>query len=245
MRRKVETMEKVIRNEEDLLQLLDRLLEEEKPINWNAFYTDRKRKVPFFVHLPDENLVRYFQSESFKPGKVLELGCGHGRNAIYLAEKGCKVDAVDASKEALNWAREEAAKREVHVKFIEENLFDLSLTPHTYDFVYDSGCFHHIAPHRRMSYIALVKRSLKEGGEFALTCFIENGELGGSTLSDLEVYQKRSLQGGLGFTEEKLIAIFQQDFEPVEVTEMKKMGSESGAFGVSGLLTARFRLRSR
>ncbi|WP_273833690.1 class I SAM-dependent methyltransferase [Guptibacillus sedimenti] len=238
-------MEKVIRNEEDLLQLLDQLLEEEKPINWDAFYSDRKREVPFFVHLPDENLVRYFQSESFKPRKVLELGCGHGRNAIYLAEKGCKVDAVDASKEALNWARDEAHKRQVNINFIEKNLYYLSLTPHTYDFVYDSGCFHHIAPHRRMSYIALVKRSLKEEGEFALTCFIENGELGGSSLSDLEVYQKRSLQEGLGFTEEKLIAIFQQDFEPVEVTEMKQRDSESGTFGVSGLLTARFRLRSR
>lgn len=238
-------MEKVIRNEEDLLQLLDQLLEEEKPINWNAFYSDRERKVPFFVQLPDENLVRYFQNKSFTPNKVLELGCGNGRNAIYFAQQGCDVDAIDASREALNWAREEADKRQVHVNFIEENLFELSLTPHTYDFVYDSGCFHHIAPHRRMSYVSLVKQALKPGGEFALTCFVENGALGGATLSDLEVYQKRSLQGGLGFTEEKLLAIFEQDFDPVEVTEMKQMDSESGTFGVSGLLTARFRLRSR
>lgn len=244
MRGMVDTMEKVIRNEEDLLQLLDQLLEEENPINWNAFYSDRERKVPFFVQLPDENLVRYFQSKSFTPQKVLELGCGNGRNAIYFAQKGCRVDAIDASSEAINWAREEADKRQVHVNFMEENLFELSLTPHTYDFIYDSGCFHHIAPHRRMSYIALVKQALKPGKEFALTCFIENGPLGGSTLSDLEVYQKRSLQGGLGFTKEKLLTMFQQDFEPVEVIEMNQMDPTSGMFGVSGLWAARFRLRS-
>ncbi|WP_226659143.1 class I SAM-dependent methyltransferase [Pseudalkalibacillus hwajinpoensis] len=142
------------------------------------------------------------------------------------------------------WAREEAAKKQLHVNFIEENLFTLSLTPHTYDFVYDSGCFHHIAPHRRMNYIALVKQALKAGGEFALTCFIENGELGGSSLSDLEVYQKRSLQGGLGFTEEKLLAIFHQDFKAIEMKEMNQVDTESGKFGVRGLWTARFRLRS-
>ena len=244
MRRKVEKMEKVIRNQEELLQLLDQLLEEEKPINWNAFYSNRERKVPFFMNFPDENLVSYFQNMQLTPGKVLELGCGHGRNAVYLAETGCEVDAVDASTEALEWAREEAAKRQAQVNFIEENLFELSLTNNTYDLVYDSGCFHHIPPHRRMSYIGLVKRALKPGGTFALTCFIENGELGGSSLSDLEVYQKRSLQGGLGFSEEKLCAIFQQDFEPMEIKKMKSVDSSSGMFGVSGLWAARFRIRS-
>jgi hypothetical protein len=68
--------------------------------------------------------------------------------------------------------------------------------------------------------------------------------LGGSSLSDLEVYQKRSLQGDLGFTEEKLSAIFQQNFEPIEMKEMKRVDTGSGMFGVSGLWTARFRLRS-
>ncbi|MGB8001362.1 MAG: class I SAM-dependent methyltransferase, partial [Anaerobacillus sp.] len=239
---KADTMEKVIQNQEDLLLLLDQLLEEEKPIDWDKFYSDRDRKVPFFVNDPDENLVTSFQNNQISPGKVLELGCGNGRNAIYLAEKGFEIDAVDSSKEALAWAKEEARKNQVSINFIEENLFKLSLSTHTYDIVYDSGCFHHIAPHRRMSYIALLKKALKSGGTFMLTCFIEDGVLGGSSLSDLEVYQKRSLQGGLGFTEEKLKTIF-QDFEAIEIKKMKQVDASDGMFGVEGLWVARFRLR--
>lgn len=37
---------------------------------------------------------------------VLDVGCGNGRNAIYLAAKGCNVHAVDASEVALGYARE-------------------------------------------------------------------------------------------------------------------------------------------
>ena len=40
------------------------------------------------------------------PGRVLELGCGPGRNAIYMAEKGYKVDAIDISEHAIEWGKD-------------------------------------------------------------------------------------------------------------------------------------------
>lgn len=43
------------------------------------------------------------------PGRVLELGYGNGRNAVYLAGQGCHADAVDFSAKAIGWARERAA----------------------------------------------------------------------------------------------------------------------------------------
>jgi 2-polyprenyl-3-methyl-5-hydroxy-6-metoxy-1,4-benzoquinol methylase len=42
------------------------------------------------------------------PGRVLDLGCGPGRNAVWLAKAGFSVDAIDLSPEALAWARERA-----------------------------------------------------------------------------------------------------------------------------------------
>src|SRR5579875_1376891 len=42
------------------------------------------------------------------PGRVLELGCGHGRNAMYMASLGCGVDAVDFPARAIEWAKERA-----------------------------------------------------------------------------------------------------------------------------------------
>lgn len=78
------------------------------------------------------------------------------------------MDAVDLSKEALQWAEERAKEQSVTVQFILENIFKLEIQQSKYDIVYDSGCFHYIAPHRRMDYIELLKRALKPGGYFGL-----------------------------------------------------------------------------
>lgn len=231
-------MKETIYDYNDLLEMLDSLLREPTEF-WNNFYSDRNKGVPFFIDSPDENLVSYFEKNVFKPGKVLELGSGPGRNAIYFAQKGCTIDAVDLSEETLKWAEERANYKNVSINFINENIFDLNIEEGTYDIVYDSGCFHHIAPHRRMNYIDIVKRALKPNGFFAITCFIEGGELGGAEISDWEVYRLRSLNGGLGYTEEKLRLIF-RDFKEIEIRKMKVIEQPNVVFGVPDFLTALF-----
>ena len=230
-----------IYNYDDLLKMLDQLLIENSSFNWDNFYTNRDRNVPFFANYPDENLVEYFEKGLFQPGKrVLELGCGPGRNAIFFAENGCVVDAVDLSEEALEWGRQRAEKKNLTVNFCKDNIFNINKNEESYDIVYDSGCFHHIAPHRRMSYLNLVRKALKPNGLFGITCFKQGGKFGGSDISDWDVYRLRSLQGGLGFTGEKLRSIF-NDFREVEVRDMKEIDISKNIFGVSGLLTGVFR----
>lgn len=232
-------MKESIRSNEDILNMLDALLREPTGF-WNEFYSNREKGIPFFVNKPDENLVSYFNGGIIKPGNVLELGSGPGRNAIYLAEKGCRVDAVDLSEESIEWAKERAKERGVEVNFIHNNIFDIQIKEGTYDIVYDSGCFHHIAPHRRNNYIELVLKALRPGGHFAITCFVEGGEFGGSDITDWEVYRQRSLNGGLGFTEEKLRIIF-DNLEEIEIRKMKEARETDEVFGVSALWTALFR----
>lgn len=236
-------MKEAIYDYEDLLLMLDSFLREPSQF-WDHFYSDREKAVPFFANCPDENLAVYFENNIFHPGKVLELGCGPGRNAIYFAEKGCTIDAVDLSQESLKWAKERAIEKGVSVNFIRKNIFELEVEEGTYDIVYDSGCFHHIAPHRRMSYINLVKRALKPHGFFAITCFVQGGEFGGAEISDWEVYRLKSLQGGLGYTDEKLRALF-KDFKVIEIRRMKEIKQPNTVFGVSGLITALFQNISR
>ncbi|MEB1808990.1 MAG: class I SAM-dependent methyltransferase [Bacillaceae bacterium] len=231
-------MRETIYDYEELLNMLDSLLREPTQF-WDNFYSDRAKGVPFFENIPDENLVSYFNNGVFTKGKVLELGCGAGRNAIYFAENGCSVDAVDLSKESLKWAEERANEKNVSVNFINENIFELDFEENSYDIVYDSGCFHHIAPHRRMSYINLVKRALKPNGHFALICFIQGGVLGGAEISDWEVYRLRSLKGGLGYTDEKLRTIF-EDLREIEIRKMKIIEQPDVVFGVPDFLTALF-----
>lgn len=233
-------MKESIQNYEDLLQMLDALLQENTQFHWNDFYSDRKKKIPFFVSSPDENLVSYLEKGFFDSGHVLELGCGPGRNAIYLAEQSFTVDAIDSSQKAISWGQERASEKNVQVNFIQKNIFDFNYAKESYDLIYDSGCFHHIAPHRRMNYLQLLHMALKPNGYFALTCFIEGGELGGAAITDWDVYRLRSLQGGLGFSEEKLRQIF-KDFEMVEIRKMKEIEQPHHHFGVSSLWAALFR----
>ncbi|WP_456276385.1 class I SAM-dependent methyltransferase [Bacillus sp. AK128] len=235
-------MEETIYNEEDILNMLDSLLREPTQF-WNQFYADRNKGVPFFANVPDENVVSYFEKNLFKKGRVLELGCGPGRNAIYFAEKGCVVDAVDLSQESLLWAKERANERNVRINFIHANIFELDIEEGAYDIVYDSGCFHHLAPHRRMSYVNLVKKALKPNGFFAITCFLQGGKLGGAEISDWDVYRLRSLQGGLGYTEEKLRAIF-KELKEVEIRSMKVIDPPGDVFGVPDFLTALFQKKN-
>ncbi|MGN7297946.1 class I SAM-dependent methyltransferase [Ferdinandcohnia sp. SAFN-114] len=231
-------MSETIYDLEDVMKMLDSLLREPTHF-WDTFYTDREKSIPFFVNSPDENLVSYFERNFFSGGKVLDLGCGPGRNAIYFAAKGCTVDAVDLSEESLKEAEERATESKLQVSFIHKNIFDLEIENGAYDIVYDSGCFHHIAPHRRISYINLVKKALKPNGYFAITCFEEGGEFGGSNISDWEVYRLRSLKGGLGYTPQKLKSVF-KEFKAIEIREMKVFEQPEEVFGVPGFLTALF-----
>ncbi|WP_050616669.1 class I SAM-dependent methyltransferase [Bacillus testis] len=232
-------MKEQIRDNEDVLLMLDELLREKAGFEWDSFYKDRQKGIPFFVDLPDENLVRYFERGWLRPGRALELGCGPGRNAFYLEMRGCTVDAVDSSREAISWAMERAQKRKANVHFITDSIFDICIDEGSYDFVYDSGCFHHIPPHRRGNYLKLIQKALKPQGYFALTCFMVDGPLGGYGQSDWDVYRHFSMRGGLGFTEEKLLDIFHA-FHPIEIIPMKKCGPDSSLFGEEGLWTALF-----
>jgi hypothetical protein len=76
----------LIYTSDDVLRMLDALLE---GTGWSKFYADRAKPCPFFVEWPDENLAEWFGEGLLASGRVLELGCGHGRNATYLASLGC------------------------------------------------------------------------------------------------------------------------------------------------------------
>lgn len=234
-------MKETIRTQDDILNMLDALLREPTAF-WDSFYEDRTKRIPFFVDKPDENLVAYVEQRQLPLTRVLELGSGPGRNALYLAERGSQVDAIDLAQSSIDWANERANERQLNVRFRQGNLFELSIEDGAYDFVYDSGCFHHIAPHRRHDYIRVVTDALRPGGCFALTCFVEGGQYGGSDMTDWDVYRQRSLQGGLGFTEDKLRSIF-DTFDVLEIRLMQEAAPTDPVFGLSGLWTALFQKR--
>ncbi|MDM5207650.1 class I SAM-dependent methyltransferase [Cytobacillus kochii] len=220
-------MDKPILNYEDLLEMLDHFLREPKEF-WENFYIDRNKEIPFFkVKGPDENLVEYFE-KGLAPKRVLELGCGPGRNAVYMAKQGCKVDALDIAENAIKWAKERAKEEVVDINFHCLSLFDFDFKPHSYDFIYDCGLFHHLAPHRRLTYLEIIKKALKKDGYFGIVCFNTDGAL---DTSDWEVYKEGSLKGGIGYTERRLKEVFSNDFKIINFRKMKKTTQPDDLFG--------------
>lgn len=67
------------------------------------------------------------------PGRVLELGCEHGRNALFLTDLGCSVDAVDFSAEAIQWAMERAKAAELPVSLQCSSIFNAEITESSED----------------------------------------------------------------------------------------------------------------
>ncbi|OXM73226.1 SAM-dependent methyltransferase [Amycolatopsis sp. KNN50.9b] len=229
-------MAREIRSVEDVLRLLDGMVAPGISTGgWDGFYADRD--VPFSVDKPDENLVSWVSQGLISPGRALDVGCGPGRNARWLAEQGFEVDAVDMSSTAIAWARERTPAG-ASVTFHCGNVFETPLRG-GYDLVYDSGCFHHLAPHRRLSYVALLRRALVPGGHFGLVAFGD----GGSAMSDSEVYAQGSLGGGLAYSAVELRDIF-AEFDVVEQRVMAEQPEDSALFGKSFLRTALFRARA-
>jgi SAM-dependent methyltransferase len=162
---------------------------------------------------------------------------------LFLATKGFEVDAVDYSEEAIRWAKERADSASVNVNFIQKSVFDL-VGNGQYDFVYDSGCMHHLLPHRRVQYIEMIRTSLKPGGFFGITCFAPGYPNEGGPvrhMTDWDVYRDRTMNGGLAFTEEKVRELFSDDFENVEFRAMKQMNETDDVFGVRFLWASLWR----
>ncbi|MEU2871481.1 class I SAM-dependent methyltransferase [Streptomyces olivoreticuli] len=240
-------MDRNIRTVDDVLKLLDGLFAPDADrwtadgaTWWDGFYTDRSKPVPFFVAKPDENLASYVDRGLITPGRALDLGCGPGRNALHLASLGFQVDAVDLSPTAITWAEERAREAGADIRFHCGDAFALAGTELTgpYDLIYDSGCFHHLPPHRRISYRALLDGALAPGGHLGLTCFAAGAM--GSELPDAAFYRESALGGGLAYTPESLRWIF-SDLTEVELRRMRDELPESLNFGEPFLWTALFR----
>ncbi|MBI4200497.1 MAG: class I SAM-dependent methyltransferase [Chloroflexi bacterium] len=90
-------------------------------------------------------------------GRALEIACGNGRNALYLAGLGFTVDAVDIAAPALKLARQAARKRRLAVKFIEADLDEHPLPAEAYDLITTSFFINR-------NLVPRLKDALKPGG---------------------------------------------------------------------------------
>jgi ubiquinone/menaquinone biosynthesis C-methylase UbiE len=102
-------------------------------------------------------------------GPFLEIGCGRGEFAVWLARTMPALDitAVDFSTTAINEAGQHAVNSGANVKFVEEDAQSLSFSDNSFQYVLSCECLEHVPRPQQMAFE--IFRVLKPGGYFCLT----------------------------------------------------------------------------
>ena len=131
---------------------------------WDVRYSDAEY---VYGTAPNEFLVSV--ADQIPRGKVLSLAEGEGRNAVYLAELGCKVLGVDASAIGLGKAQRLAEERGVTIETRVEDLTNFHIEPDSWDAIVSIFC--HLPSGIRSSVHNKVVAGLRPGGVFVLEAY--------------------------------------------------------------------------
>ena len=135
----------------------------EKPLN----------KIPWNYETAPDSLIELVESGKIIPCKTIDLGCGTGNYAIFLATK-FNVTGIDISPSAISIAEKKTREKEVDCNFlvadITSNLKDFKIN---FDFAYDWELLHHIFPEKRQQYVENVYKILNPEGKYLSVSFSE------------------------------------------------------------------------
>ncbi|AII15324.1 SAM-dependent methyltransferase [Campylobacter iguaniorum] len=128
---------------------------------WENFY--KANSIPFAHSLFSSFcLDNYF----LKNYSLLELGCGNGRDAVFLSKNGIKVTAVDACKNEIEFLQKKYQNNSLHFKC--ENFCELATENESYDVVYSRFTIHSINASQQKKLFSWVVSALKTNGLFCI-----------------------------------------------------------------------------
>ena len=140
------------------MRLLDR---------WDSRYRGDTRPA-WDKGFPSSHLKTAVESGLIKPGRAVVLGCGTGTNAIYLAQKGFDVTAIDIAPTALNLAEEKAKKASVGVRWVLADVLAPPARLEPFDFIFDRGCYHGVRRGNARGYVESVKQLSRPGTQMLI-----------------------------------------------------------------------------
>ena len=101
---------------------------------------------------------------------ALEIGCGTGVGACFLAQRGFRVDAIDIIPAAIEIARKVAAERQLDINYQVQDVCELPLRGDQYDLIVDSFCLQGIVfDEERARVFAAVRARLRPGGYYLVS----------------------------------------------------------------------------
>jgi len=127
---------------------------------------------PWDIGRPQKEYIQLEQAGEIV-GSVLDVGCGTGENALYLAEHGHEVWGIDFTPKAIQKAQEKAAQRHVKATFRVLNVLELRTLGRTFDTVIDSGLFHVFGDEDRPIFVDNLAAVIRRGGTYFMLCLSE------------------------------------------------------------------------
>ena len=185
-------------------------------------------EIPWNMETPPELLVELVDSGKVQPCKAIDLGCGAGNYAVYLAGRGFEVTGVDCSTTAITIAKQNAERKGVNCNFFVADVVDeLREVNQTWDFAYDWGLLHHIFPEQRQKYVDNVCRILNPKGKYLSLCFSEKD----TSFQGSEKFRKTPIGSILYFSsEDELRKLFMPNFRIIDLRTVEIGGKFESHF---------------
>lgn len=133
--------------------------------------------LPWDIGEPQPAVTRLADEGRFTDA-VLDVGCGFGDNALFLASRGLAVIGVDIAPHAIELASERAADQGAEVAFTVADVTDLSGFVNTFDTVLDSALYHCLSGQARRDCVAALHKATRPGATAAHPVLLGAGAIG-------------------------------------------------------------------
>lgn len=139
-----------------------------------SYYENDYRKEEYFWGVkPSEMCLKVLELlPPVRPLKILDIGCGEGKDAVFFARCGYDVSAFDISEAGLEKTKRLANQARVHVRVFRANLWDYRLDE-KYDVLFSSGALHYIKPELRDEIMSNYKANVIDNGLAAFHVFVK------------------------------------------------------------------------
>lgn len=136
----------------------------------SSFNEAYKGTPPWDIGRPQKEFVKIAKEGEIR-GRVLDIGCGTGENALFFASLGLEVWGLDAAPRAMQKAKSKALQREAPVQFTLGDALQLWKLNQKFDAVTDCGLFHVFSDEERVIFAKSLKAALNRNGTYFMLCF--------------------------------------------------------------------------